>query len=292
MIRLLRPMERVFRESTWEYATVLLVGTILAPAKRTVTAALSVMGLRQDAQFQTYHRVLNRATWSCLTLSRILLSMLLTAFVPPHAPIIVGLDETIERRRGKRIAARGIYRDPVRSSRSHFVKTSGLRWMGMMLLAPIPWAQRVWARPFLTVLAPSKRYHQEQGQRHKPILLWARQMITQVRRWLPDRLLVVVADSTYAALEFLAHCAQMRNPVTLITRLRLDAARYDPPSPRAAKSRGRPRIKGDRQPTLAERLTDPATVWQTITVTWYGGVQPPFASPREPPSGMTAANRP
>jgi hypothetical protein len=273
MIRLLRPFEAVFRETTWEHAKVLLAGAILTPAKRTVTSALSVMGLRQEPQFQTYHRVLNRAAWSCLALSRILLSMLLTAFVAPDAPIIVGLDDTIERRRGRTIAARGIYRDPVRSSRSHFVKTSGLRWMSMMLLAPIPWAKRVWALPFLTVLAPSERYYQERGRRHKPMLLWARQMIVQLRRWLPDRTLVVVADSTYAAIELLAHCTRLRNPVTLITRLRLDAALYDPAPPRTAATRGRPRKKGARQPTLAQRLTDPATTWETITVAWYGGRQ-------------------
>lgn len=156
------------------------------------------MGLRQDPQFQTYHRVLNRAAWSCLALSRILLSMLLNAFVAPDAPVIVGLDDTIERRRGNKIAARGIYRDPVRSSRSHFVKTSGLRWMSMMLLAPIPWAQRVWALPFLTVLAPSQRYYQERGRRHKPMLQWARQMIAQLRRWLPHRTLVEKCATCHA----------------------------------------------------------------------------------------------
>jgi len=273
MKRLLRPMESVFRETTWEHAQVLLVGAILTPAKRTVTAALSVMGLRQEAQFQSYHRVLNRASWSCLARSRILLAMLLDAFVSPDAPVVVGLDDTIERRRGRKIAARGIYRDPVRSSRSHFVKTSGLRWMSMMLLAPIPWARRVWALPFLTVLAPSERFYQERGRRHKPMLLWARQMIAQLRRWLPDRTLVVVTDSTYAALDLLAYCAHLRNPVTLITRLRLDAALYDPPPARTRATRGRPRKKGARQPTLAQRLDDPATTWETITVAWYGGTQ-------------------
>ncbi|MFP4441256.1 MAG: transposase [Chloroflexaceae bacterium] len=273
MTRLLRPFESVFRETTWEHALVLLLGAILAPAKRTVTAALSVMGLRHEAQFQSYHRVLNRAAWSGLALSRILLSLLLAAFVAPAAPVIVGLDETIERRRGNKIAARGIYRDPVRSSRSHFVKTSGLRWMCMLLLAPIPWAKRVWALPFLTVLAPSERYYQERGRCHKPMLHWARQMIGQVRRWLPTRTLVVVADSTYAALDLLAYCAHLRNPVTLITRLRLDAALYAPAPARPTGTRGRPRKKGARQPTLAQRLTDPATTWETITVAWYGGVQ-------------------
>jgi hypothetical protein len=251
-------------------AKILLVGAILAPGKRTITAALRVMGLSNDGQFQNYHRVLNRAVWSPLAASRILLHLLLDAFVAPDAPIVFGLDDHIERRRGAKIKAKGIYRDPVRSSRSFFVKTSGLRWLSMMLCVPIPWAQRTWALPFLTVLAPSERYHQERGKRHKQLTDWARQMLTQIRQWLPERVLVVVADSSYAAIELLAACQGLSLPVNLVTRLRLDAALYDPAPPPTGR-RGRPRVKGARQPTLAARLSDPATVWQDTTVRWYGG---------------------
>lgn len=196
IILILRQFELVFSERVWEWAKVLLIGAILAPGKRTVTAALRVMGLNNETQFQNYHRVLNRATWSSHALSRILLRLLLRAFVSADAPVVVGLDDHIERRRGAKIAAKGIYRDAVRSSKAFFVKTSGLRWVSMMLLAPIPWAQRVWALPFLTVLAPSERYHQQRSQRHKKLTDWARQLIAQIRRWLPDRTLVVVADSS------------------------------------------------------------------------------------------------
>jgi hypothetical protein len=159
----------------------------------------------------------------------------------------------------------------VRSSKTHFVKTSGLRWVSMQLLAPIPWAGRVWALPFLTVLAPSERHDRERGRRHKTLPDWGRQMIRQLRRWLPDRSLVVVADTTYAALELLADAAGLRQPVTVITRLRLDAALYDPAPERPAGTRGRPRVKGARQPTLVQRLADPATRWETVTLPWYGG---------------------
>jgi len=87
----------------------------------------------------------------------VLLKVLVQTFAA-GGPIIVGLDDTIERRWGAHIKARGIYRDPVRSSHSHTVKASGLRWLSLMLLVPIPWAKRIWALPFLTVLAPSQRY--------------------------------------------------------------------------------------------------------------------------------------
>lgn len=270
IIHVLRHFEPMFSERVWEWATILLVGAILTPGKRTVTSALRVMGLSQERQYQNFHRVLNRARWSSRAVSHVLLRLLVAAFVPADGPVVVGIDDHIERRRGAKIAAKGIYRDAVRSSRSFFVKTSGLRWVCMMLLAPIPWAHRVWALPFLTVLAPSERYHQERGQEHKQITDWARQMISQVRTWLPKRQLVVTADSSYAALELLAACQGLPEPVTLVTRLRLDAALYDPAPPRSEDQRGRPRKKGARQPTLAARLVDQATVWTEQTIAWYG----------------------
>src|SRR5215218_4935029 len=120
-------------------------------------------------------------------------ALLLDAFVP-NGPVLLGLDDHIERRRGKCISAKGIYRDAVRSSKGHFVKASGLRWLSLMLLVPIPWAGRVWALPVLTALAPSERYSREHGRRHKKLTDWARQLVLQARRWMPERTLVLVAD--------------------------------------------------------------------------------------------------
>jgi DDE superfamily endonuclease len=271
IITVLRHFELVFSERVWEWAKILLIGALLAPGTRTVASVLRVMGLSHEHQFQTFHRVLNRDQWSSRQLSRILLRVLVRAFVPTDQPIVLGLDDHIERRRGAKIAAKGIYRDPVRSSKSFFVKTSGLRWVCLMLLAPIPWAERIWALPFLTALAPSERYHQEREMAHKKLTDWARQMITQVQRWLPNRAIVVVADSSYAVLELLAAAANLPTPVSMITRLRLDAALYDPAPPREKGTKGAPRKKGDRQPSLAQRLTDPETVWERVTLAWYGG---------------------
>jgi len=271
IIHVLRQFEAVFSERVWDYAKVLLVGAILAPGIRTVTGALRVLGLHNETQFQNYHRVLNRAKWSSRALSRILLRLLIRTFVPNDAPIVVGLDEHLERRRGAKIAAKGIYRDAVRSSKSFFVKSSGLRWVSMMLLTPIPWAKRVWALPFLTVLAPSQRYHQQRGKRQKTLPDHARQMIKQLRRWLPNRTVVVVADSTYAVIELLAACVRLPQAVTVVTRLRLDAALYNPAPERTPGTRGAPRKKGARQVTLAKRLVAPETLWEEVTVAWYGG---------------------
>src|SRR3954449_4863223 len=271
IVRVLRVFEDVFSARIWDWAQVLVVGAILTPGQRTVAAVLRVMGLGDERQFQNYHRVLSRASWSSREASRRLLGLLVEAFVSVNEPVVIGMDETIERRRGAKIAAKGIYRDPVRSSKSHFVKTSGLRWISMQVLAEVPWAGRIWGLPFLTVLAPSERYNLEHGRRHKTLPEWGRQMIRQVRRWLPERDLVVVADSTYAVLELLAAAARLPHPVTVVTRLRLDAALYDPAPPREPGTKGRPRVKGERQPTLATRLLDSVTVWEPLTVPWYGG---------------------
>lgn len=150
------PFQQGFTAPTWQHVLVLVLGAILTPGRRTVAAALRVIGLDQDPHFTNYHRVLNRNRWSSRWIARCLLRSLVSTFVP-SGPVIVGLDDTIERRWGSKIAARGIYRDPVRSSHSHVVKASGLRWLSLMLLPQIPWARRVWALPFLTVLAPSER---------------------------------------------------------------------------------------------------------------------------------------
>jgi hypothetical protein len=262
----------VFSRPVWRHVLVLLVGTILAPGQRhpqagTRTSVLRVMGLDHLSSFQTDHRVLTRAVWSSLAVSRVLLGRLVAVFAP-DGPFVIGIDETIERRRGAKIATKGIYRDPVRSSHSHFVKVSGLRWICMMLLVPIPWTNRVWALPFLTVLAPSERYNRSHGRRHKPITLWARQMIRLLHRWYPTRRLVIVGDSEYAAIELLA---ATRQGATVITRLRLDARLFAPAPPRRPQQMGRPRIVGTRLPSLAARAADPATAWTTITMSrWYG----------------------
>jgi hypothetical protein len=261
----------LFSARTWSYVPVLVVGSILTPKRRQVSTALRALGLAQVSWFQNFHRVLNRAVWSPLAASRILLGLLVTTFMP-EGPLLVALDDTLERRRGAHIAAKGIYRDPVRSSHGHFVKASGLRWVCLMLLVPVPWVGRVWALPFLTVLAPSERYHTSRGQRHKTLLDWARQLVLLLRRWYPTRALVLVADSSYAAIDLLACCSRAAVQVTMITRLRLDAALYEPaPSPDPTR-RGRPRLKGKRLPTLEQVATDPDTVWTTLTVSgWYGG---------------------
>jgi hypothetical protein len=259
----------LFTQPTFEHARLLLIGAILAPGRRTVAAVLRILGRAEEPQFQQYHRVLNRAVWSSLQAAGILVKALVAVF-GGGGPLVFGIDESIERRHGAKIAAKGIYRDPMRSSHSHFVKTSGLRWISLMLLAPIPWADRVWALPCFTVLAPSERYHAERGLPHRSLAEWARLMIIQLRHWLPECALVIVADSTYAVLMLLDACRKLANPVTVVTRLRLDARLFAPAPPRRPGTIGRPRKTGSRLPSLAAVLADPATRWRRLLVPrWY-----------------------
>jgi DDE superfamily endonuclease len=270
LTRLIVKFASFFSKRAWEHVEVLVVGALLAPGKRTVTAVLRVMGLSQEGQFQKYHRVLNRARWSSVAVARVLLGLVVDTFVPT-GPVVIGIDDTLERRRGEKIKARGVYRDPVRSSRSQMVKARGLRWLCAMVLAEMPWAGRVWALPFLTALCPSERYHRQRGQQHKTLPQWAGQLLGLIQRWLPGREVVVVADSSYAVLELLKQVSD-RPAMSLITRLRLDAALYDPAPPRALRQNGRPRKKGARRPTLQHVLQEAPTQWTPLTVSnWYGG---------------------
>jgi hypothetical protein len=260
----------VFSERIWDWVQVLVMGAILAPKQRTVTAILRVMGLGQERQFQNYHRVLNRAEWSSLRVSRILLSLLVAAFVPKDAPILLAADETLERRRGKKIAAKGHFRDAVLSSEKRHIASEGLRWVSMMLLVQVPWSRRVWALPFLTVLAPHEKTNRAMGKRHKTSIDWVQQMTTQVRHWLPKRQIILVTDGGLIAVKLGLRCKHYRQPMTLISRLHLNIRLFDVPTPSKRKNAS---PVGKRQPNLETRLSDPDTLWLKQSVTWYGGKQ-------------------
>ena len=266
-LSLLAGFADLFTRPTWSNALVLLAGVILTPGRRTVTAALRILGRDRDPDFCTFHRILNRAPWSSRAAAGRLLLLLVNTFVPSGAPVVIGIDDTIERRWGAKISARAIYRDPVRSSKGHFVKASGLRWLSAMLLVRVPWADRTMALPFLTLLAPSKRFYLGKSRAPKTLLDWARQAARQIHRWLPDRYVVLVADSAFAAIELLA---AVRNHVCVVTRLRLDANLFDVP-PQKRKGRGRPPIKGKPLKKLSALLGDHKVAWQRCRVSlWYG----------------------
>jgi hypothetical protein len=245
---------------------VLVMGALLSPGKRTITSCLRMTGRAQAANFATFHQILNRARWSPRAAARRLLYVVVERLVP-DGPVVIGLDDTIERRWGRRINARGIYRDPVRSSHGHFVKASGLRWLSFMVLTPVPWSRLIKALPVLTLLAPSERSNHKRGCRHKLLTDWARQGALQLSRWLPGRRIIFVGDSSFAVHE-LAHAITRR--ATLISRLRLDASLFAPPAKRTSRTMGRPAQRSGAA-KLKTLLSNPSTNWTRIVVSaWYG----------------------
>ncbi len=271
IMTVLTPFMQVFSARVWDWAQILIVGAILAPGKRTVTSILHVMGLKEEKQFQNYHRVLNRARWSSFALSRILLRLLVTTFVSQTGPIILGADETLERRWGAMIKARSIFRDSKRSSHKYPNFTPGLRWLSMMALVPVPWCKRIWALPFLTVLAPSKKTNETNGHRHKTSGDWLGQMVAAVRRWLPERLIILVTDGGLTGVKLGWRCYQ--RGVILVSRLTWRANLYAPPGPQPAGKPGPKPKKGAKLAKLTEVLADPNTVWQRCRLAWYGQKQ-------------------
>jgi len=270
IVAVLAAFAPLFSDRAWVKAQLLAVGALLATGDRTVCAVLRVMGLSQERHFANYHRVLNRDAWSCLAAGQVLLG-LIVAVIPRDWPIVLAADDTIERRGGRRIKARGCYRDPVRSSRTHVVKCFGLKWVSLAVLMPVPWSDRPWALPFLTTLS----WPEGTGRRsaHKTSIDLARQMVLQVRRWLPERELILVTDGGFAAVELARAC--QRHRVTMICRLRLDAAVYHRPGPRPPGRRGPKPRKGPRQRRLTEWARRSDTPWQEVVVDWYGGRRKP-----------------
>lgn len=274
IINLLECFSPVFSSKVWMHALILLIGAILCRKEHTVAAILRIMGLKDDPHFVNYHRVLNKAQWSSLQTAKILLG-LLVALVPADLPVIIGVDDTIERRKGKKIKAKGCYRDPTRSTEKCVIRCFGLKWLSMMLIVPLPWSERYWSLPFLTVLAPSEKSNEVAGRRHKTTVDWTIQMIKQVSRWLSGRNIILIGDGSFACINLAHECIQLGvnyAKVALISRLRLDSRLFDFPEPVAPGKKGPKPSKGKRLPKLERLVDDPEQVWEEADVKWYGGI--------------------
>ena len=175
---------------------------------------------------------------------------------------------TLERRWGAKISKRGHYRDSALSSRKHSVSSPGLRWIVMAVVVTLPWTSQQWALPFFCVLATTPEGSQRLGKRHKTVGMWAHQMVSVVRRWLPNVPIKLMGDTAYSILELGLHCVTQH--ITLIAPFRLDSVIHQLPELRTSSTLGRPRVVGKRLPSVEQVLHDPKTVWQCITVDWYG----------------------
>lgn len=271
IIQLVSVFATAFTVPTFAKALVLLYGTILAPGRRTVAAALRAMGLADDECFIKYHRVLNRDRWSPWVLSKLLLSLIILVFIPAGVPLRLAVDETLERRRGRKIKYKGWFRDPIRSTAKHVTKALGIRWICLAIVVPVPWSTRLWALPFMTIPALGPKTSAKLKKQHRTLVEWAMVMIGKVRRWQPEREIVLVGDGSYAAVALVQRCQRLKQPVKLVSRLRLDATLHGFPGPQPKSKPGPKPKKGARQPSLAARLVDPNTYWRTMKIAWYGG---------------------
>ena len=254
---------------TFAKALVLLFGTILASGPRTVAAALRAMGYTEAVNFGKYHRVLNRDKWSLWVTARLLLRLLIASFIPPGVAIVFFVDETLGRRNGPKIVYKGLFRDSVRSTARRVVTSWGIRWCVVCLRAPVPWSGRYWALPFLIVPVLSEKTCARLKKPHRSGVEWAILLIRRIREWLPDREIILVGDGGYAAIGLIRTCQRLN--VTLVARLRIDAAVYAFPGPQPKSKRGPKPKKGKRQASFPARLADPATVWETAELRWYRG---------------------
>jgi hypothetical protein len=269
ILSVLSIFESAFTAPTWEKAQALIVGTLLARGRRTVTAALRQMGRGAETDFSLYHQVLNRAQWSALDLSRLLIQALCKAFVAAGASLTFVVDETLERRWGLKIRKRGHFRDSLLSSRKTSISNSGLRWIVISLVVNLPWTSNCVALPVMSVLAPTPKVNQQLKRRHKTVGRWTRQMVSQLRRWLPGVSFTLLGDGAYSSVELGLRCKKLG--ITLIAPLVLDAQLFEPPPPPGKKRSGRPRGKGERLPKLSDVLVNPKTIWKKLRIKWYDG---------------------
>ncbi len=265
---LLESFRPVFTAPTYQKATSLVVGTILAKGRRTVTAALRVLGLAGD--WAKYHHVLNRAQWAGLAVSAILLKLLVNTFVACEAVIYMSVDETLERQWGPQIKQRGDWRDSLASSRKLNVSTSGLRWLSVAVVVQVPWSPLNWALPFLHVLLTTPKVSAARGIRHRTVAKRTMQVVCWLRRTLSGRAIHLIGDGAYSVIELGLRC--QANGITLIAPLRLDARLFDKPPAHAEKKRqGRPPCVGQRLPNLTAVATRKTTCWHRGQLDWHGG---------------------
>jgi hypothetical protein len=241
MATTLKPFTSLFTVPTWKHMLVLLTGASLCQGARRVSSILRIMGLSQEKRFEKYQRVLNLAKWNSIACAKILLG-LLVQILPASLPILIVVEDTIERRNGRKIKAKSCYRDACRSTQKLVVKCYGLKWVCFMLIVPLPWCKRPWALPFMTILAPSKKANIAKNREHKTSIDWTILAMRVIARWL-KRAFILIGDGGFACIR-LGH-ACVKNNVTLVSRLRLDAALYES-APTPAKGQPGRRRKKER----------------------------------------------
>lgn len=266
ILPVLEPFSKVFSQKrTWILAQFLLFGLVLLKGGRTVCRILRFMGIKGQKKFDKYHKLINRAKWDLKKASSITLNEII-ANIPTGETIYIAADEHLERRRGSNITAIGCYRDAVLSTKRCKVKSFGLKWLTVMVLMKFSWSEKTFALPFLTILTRSRESDLKSGNPHKTSTDWMCQLTMQIKRWLPQRRIVITTDGGLASSEYGWTC--LRLGIHWVTRLQFNARLYD--FAQEKTGRGRPPIRGNRLLSPKEMHENTDVIWQEMTVKWYG----------------------
>jgi DDE superfamily endonuclease len=246
-----------FTAPTFATFTALCCGFLAQTGRRTVTGMLLGARLSQVWSHHRAHRFFSRACWSADQLGLHLTDLIVRLLINPDAPIPVAVDDTLLRRRGRKIHGAAWHHDPLAAGRQR--TAWGHCWVVAGILVDLPFVpHRAMCLPVLA------RLWRPKTPASKPAL--ARELVDLLADRFGDRRLHLVGDAGYATRAF-AGLDPRR--VTVTVRPRGDAALYELPPPRTGRP-GRPRVKGARLGSIAELADDPATSWQPATVTRYG----------------------
>jgi hypothetical protein len=259
-----------FTRPTYERFVVLLLAAILTTGCRTILNLLRTIDTLAPGHPSSYHRVFSHRRCSLWRLGRALAGSILRRWVPTGTVTVAG-DDTVAEHQGKHVYGKGCHRDPVRSTHSYTAYRWGHKWVVLAILVPFPFAARPWALPVLVALYRSEECNQQLGRRHKTPPELLRPLLLVLLRWFPDRHFVATADGNYATHPLAAFAHRRRQQLVLVSKFYPDANLYAaPPVVRGKKPIGRPRRKGAKLPTPAQRVAQ-SRRRRRLTVAWYGG---------------------
>ena len=270
-----------FTKPTFQTFRVIVAGWLLGCGRRTVTRVLLMGGGLKIKTFSCYHRFFSQARWTIDSMGHVIVAMVLK-FIPKDAPIVAAVDDTLNRKTGKRIWAAGMHHDPILSTGKRCVFSFGHNWVVLSIQLRFAFApDKVWSLPILMRLYRRKQKQRQPGRprgerkaigqanpgEHRTRPQLATEMIALLASWLPDRTIHVVGDSAYAGKSI---SRNLPDRVHLTSRMVMNAALYDQPSKRRKGERGAPRKKGKRLPSPVELAKSKKVRWTKTRATLYG----------------------
>lgn len=256
-----------FTRPTFQRATVLILGAIMALRHRTVTNLLQTTGTLSQGHWSDFHRVLSLRVWSNWPLGRVLTALVLD-LLSPDQPVVLAVDDTNPQHQGPRVYGKGRHHDAIRSTHAHVVWVWGHKWVVLAIHVKFPFASRPWALPMLCAWYRPEELNPKEGRRHKTPLDLTMGLLAALLHWFPDRQFIVTGDGGYASHKLARFCHRHRGALTLVARFHGDANLFEAPPTGRGKT-GRPRTKGRKLPQPQQVVAK--AIRRRGTVDWYGG---------------------